>query len=278
MLLLLLMALLAQAPNADVPPVNSLRVATFNIRLNIPQDSLFAWPHRKEHAAALIRYHDADIVGVQEAFSGQLDDLLERLPGWQYVGVGRDDGRRGGEHSAILYKASRLEVLFDSTFWLSETPTVPGSLGWDARFPRVVTFARFRDRTTDKEFFVFNTHFDHEGPVARRSSARMLLETVHETAGSLPAIIMGDFNSTPESEPYTILASTLTDAREVSEEDHYGPEGTFYGFQVTDQPGPRIDHIFVLNGVKVRRHATLSDQWNGTYASDHLPVLVEVEI
>lgn len=255
-----------------------LNVMSFNIRYNAASDSLNAWPHRKDIVASQVLFHEAHIVGVQEALHGQMTDLKERLKGYGYVGGGRDDGKQKGEYSAIFYDSARLKVLQSETFWLSQTPNVPGAKGWDADFPRVVTWARLQDRKTGKTFFAFNTHFDHMGVVARRESAKVLLQSVKRIAGNAPAVITGDFNARPTDEPIQILTETgnpdrLTDAKAVSATPHYGPTGTFTGFQAKERDNDPIDYIFIKNGFKVLKHATLSQTWGGRFSSDHFPVL-----
>jgi len=258
-------------------------VMSFNIRYNNPGDSLNAWPYRKDLVASQIRFHEAHIIGVQEALHGQMMDLIERLPGYRYVGVGRDDGKEKGEYSAIIFDSTRLQLLLTKTFWLSPQPEVPGSKGWDAAITRIVTWAKFRDRKSKKEFFVFNTHFDHIGKEARRESAKMLIEKVNQLAGKSPAIITGDFNSIPTDEPIQVITDNsnplhLIDTRTVSRSAHYGPTGTFNGFrnkEINDDP---IDYVFIRNKVKVLKHATFSQTWNGRFSSDHFPMFVQVVI
>lgn len=256
-----------------------LNVMSFNIRYNTPNDSLNAWPHRIEKVNSQISFHKAHIVGVQEALVGQLKDMMQGLPGFKYLGVGRADGKEKGEFSAILYDTSRLQVIRSSTFWLAEKTDVPGKKGWDASFERVVTWAEFSDRKTGKTFFHFNTHFDHMGKVARKESAKLLLQKVQEIAGNTPVIVTGDFNAQPTDEPIQVLTDAnnplgLTDTRLVSETPHYGPSGTFNAFgpkEIHDQP---IDYIFIKKGFRVLQHATLSQTWKGLFSSDHFPVLV----
>ena len=260
-----------------------LNVMTFNIRLNTAGDSLNAWPYRKDNAASQIIFHEIHILGVQEALHDQMLDLKERLKRFKYVGVGRDDGKQKGEYSAIFYDTTRLQVLQTKTFWLSETPAVPGSKGWDASYTRVVTWAKFTDRKTRKTFFVFNTHFDHIGQVARRESAKIVLKTVKEVAGNAPAMFMGDFNSRPSDEPIGIIKSStgpsmLVDSKEISTTGHYGPTGTFNGFQSKEIHDDPIDYIFLKGKWKVTKHATISQTWGGRFASDHFAVLARVTL
>lgn len=253
-----------------------IRVMTFNIRYNTPSDGDNAWPNRKDRVAALIRFYSPDILGVQEALKGQMEDLAERLPEYAWIGVGRDDGKDAGEFSGIFYRTDRIELKENDTFWLSETPEVTGSKGWDAALPRIVTWAQFSDKKTGKEFYHFNTHFDHRGERAREESAALLVSRIQPVAGNLPAIVTGDFNFEPTAAPYKTMTDNLLDTYTLAGENHYGPEWTFSGFAVTDAEGPRIDYIYVREGISVFRHATLTDQWRGAYPSDHHPVLADL--
>jgi endonuclease/exonuclease/phosphatase family metal-dependent hydrolase len=249
---------------------------TFNIRVDLASDGANAWPNRKEIAASMIRFHEADLVGLQEALPGQLADLEALLPQFRRVGVGRGSDL-ADEASAILYRADRFELLAHDTFWLSETPSVRGSLGWDARYPRIVTWARLRDRLGGRVLVHFNTHFDHAGAVARRESALMLLRKIAEIAGAEPFVVTGDFNATPDSEPYRILTADplLRDAFAISRCPHHGPSGTWNGFKEIE-PGRRIDFVFVSHDSAVREHAALSDTFDNRFPSDHLPVLAVI--
>jgi endonuclease/exonuclease/phosphatase family metal-dependent hydrolase len=261
-------------------PIN---VISFNIRLNTPNDSANAWPYRKDIVASQILFHEAHLVGVQEALHIQMTELLERLPGFKYVGVGRDDGKEKGEYSAIFFDTSRIQLLATKTFWLSPEPEVPGSKGWDAAITRVVTWAKFRDRRTGKDFFAFNTHFDHIGKLARKESARLLIQKVNEIAGKAPVVITGDFNSAPMDEPIQVITDAanplrLVDARSITKTPHYGPTGTFNGFTSKETSDNPIDYVFIKNGVKVLKHATFSQTWRGRFSSDHFPMFAQVVI
>ena len=255
-----------------------LRVMTFNIRYNEPRDNENAWPNRKEKAAGVIRFHKADIVGVQEALIGQLKDLEVLLPDFTWCGAGRDDGMEKGEFSAILYRKGRFKLLDSKTTWLSETPLVAGSKGWGAHYARVITWAKFYDRVTKKTFFHLNTHFDHEIERSRQESARIMLKQASELPGKLPFIITGDFNTVEDSEPYRILTAAgnhIKDAGHSSLNPNFGPTSTFNAFGPL-QPKRKIDYIFVRDDVIVTEHGVLADQWDGLWASDHLPVLAEI--
>ncbi len=274
-LLFVLLCLSIQMQAQDLP------VMTFNLRFNNPGDGINAWPNRKQWAASQVSFHQADIVGVQEALYGQITDLLGMLPGFSFTGVGRDDGKEKGEFSAILYNNRRVKLLKSATFWLSETPDIPGSKSWDAAITRVVTWALFRDLKTKKEFYFFNTHFDHIGKIARRTSAEILLKKVKDIAGAQPAIITGDFNAHPDDEPIQVIMDPsnplhLTDSKAISAQPHYGPTGTFNAFQSKEQSDQPIDYIFLRGKFKVLQHATLSETWEGRFSSDHFPVLARI--
>jgi len=276
--LTLLVLTLADA-GSTAPFLRPLRVMTFNIRYATERDGENAWEHRKEYVASMIRFHKADAIGVQEALIGQIEYLQEQLPEYDWFGAGRDDGERAGEFCAVFYRADRLRVLRDSTFWLSETPENPG-LGWDAACPRVVTWGRFFDLENEKIFYLFNTHFDHRGQQARIESAKRLCARVNETESEIPAIVCGDFNAEPNSAVYRILTQTgtgrvLIDARAAARYPHHGPEVTFTGFGRDLSPGKRIDYIFISGPLQVRYHGNLSDTFDGRPPSDHMPVLVE---
>lgn len=258
-----------------------LRAMTFNIRLDLASDGPNSWPHRKEMVAALIRHEAPDLLGMQEVLVGQKQDLEKALPEYQLVGVARDDGREKGEYSPLAFRRDRYELIDSGTFWLSETPIVPGK-GWDAAYPRIATWALLRDRQSRRSIRVVNTHFDHVGVVARRESAAQLLRWLGQGASTrLPMILMGDFNSTPDDPGYKLLAdrsSGLRDARMASRAPVYGPPGTFNAFKIdADAPAP-IDHIFVSDRFAVERYAVVTQHWGGRLPSDHYPVIVDLTL
>ena len=252
-------------------------VATYNLRLNTPEDGLNAWPLRKEAVKELIRYHQIDLLGTQEGYAEQLEDLTGST-GFAYVGVGRDDGQRAGEHSAILYRSERFTMLAHGDFWLSPTPDVPGK-GWDAKCcNRISSWARLRERRSGREFYAFAVHFDHEGVIARRESAHLMLRKIREIAGDHPVLCLGDFNATPDSEPIGIMAAGMRDARHETLTPPYGPVGTFNDFRIDAPLQDRIDYIFLGPRWKVLRYAVLTDSVEGRFPSDHLPVVARVAL
>lgn len=266
----LTMAALSQEPCAT-----EIRVASYNIRMDTPRDSLNAWPHRKENVKALIRYHDFDIIGTQEGFIHQLKGILE-LPEYAYFGAGRDDGKQAGEHSAIIYKKDRFRIVDSGNFWLSETPEKPG-LGWDATCcNRICSWAKFADKNTEKEFYVFNVHFDHQGVIARQESGKLMVAKIKEIAKDAPVICTGDFNSTPETEQIKGMSALLNDAYSITKQPPYGPVGTTNAFRFTAPMKNRIDYVFVSRQFEVLKYAVLTDAKNQRYPSDHLPVVADV--
>ena len=256
----------------------NIQVITYNIRLNTPDDGINAWPNRSKQVAALLNFHEPDIFGLQEAFIGQIEDLQAQLPKMKWVGVGRDDGKKAGEYSPLFYNAEKYKALKQGWFWLSQTPEKPG-LGWDAACNRVCTWILLETEKKDKQFMVFNTHFDHKGTQARAESAKLILRKIKElNKDNLPVILMGDFNLTPEQAPIALITRELKDARSISKHPPYGPTGTFNGFDFNSPLKDRIDYVFVSDQVEVKDYAVLSDSKDLRYPSDHLPVFVNLEL
>lgn len=254
-----------------------INVATFNLRLDTPSDSLNSWSHRKEMVKSLIRFHDFDIFGTQEGFKHQLDGILE-LGNYAYTGAGRDDGKDAGEHSAVFYKTDRFELLKSGNFWYSETPGVP-SKGWDATCcNRICSWGKFREKKSGREFYFFNSHFDHQGKVARHNSSLLLLAKIKKIAGKLPVFCTGDFNATPDDDPIQVIYKDgkLRDSYQITKEPPYGTLGTFNNFDLHSPCSERIDYIWVTDGIVVRKYGVLNEQQYGRFPSDHFPVMVKV--
>ncbi len=255
----------------------SFNIITYNIRMNTPNDSSNAWPLRKDKVAGLLRFHQADIFNVQEALPEQMDDLMAAFPDFDHLGVGRDDGVRSGEHIAIFFKKVRFEKIKDGMFWLSENPEKPGK-GWDAAHNRTVTWIKLKDKTSKKSFFVFDTHFDNQGKVARDKAAQLTIKMMKEiNKEGLPLILTGDLNLTKTTQPVLSILGYLSDAMDKSIAPHYGPAGTSSGFTVK-LPTRKIDYIFINEKLTVLRHGHLSDSFGMFYPSDHLPVLAELKV
>lgn len=268
--LTILAAMLASIPS----PAQPIRLATYNVRYANEKDSGNLWKDRLPAVTALVRYHAFDIMGTQEALQGQLEDLSAALPGFARHGIGRDDGRQAGEHSAIFYRTDRFERLDAGDFWLSETPERPGP-GWDASLNRICSWVKLRDRSAGTVFHVFNAHYDHRGVQARIGSSRLVLRKLREIAGDGPAVFMGDLNGGRGSEWYLELAGSgiLKDSHALAT-SVYEPNGSFNGFRADAITADVIDHIFVTRHFSADRWAVLTDTYKGRFPSDHFPVTV----
>jgi len=285
---LLFFLLICQASVVVTAQTPSLQVMTFNIRFANKGDGVHDWEHRRPLVASIIRFHQVDLLGVQEALRSQLDDMVADMPEYEWFGVCRTDGSThpnpDGEFSAILYRKDRFERMDGNTFWLSQTPDKIGFVGWDAALPRIVTWAKFKDKQSGIIFYHFNTHFDHLGEQARAESAKLILKKIKEIAGDAKVVLTGDFNCSETEAPYKNITDTtlpfhLIDAMTISRIPHHGPIASFAGtFQISGLIDHRIDYLFVGKSIEVLRHAILSDNWNGDLASDHLPVLAEVRM
>lgn len=251
---------------------------SYNIKYATENDGENSWSHRKDHLTNQMKFYEPDVLGVQEALIGQLEHLKQNLNVYEYVGVGRNDGEEKGEFTAIFYNTHKFEALESNTFWLSETPDEP-SPGWDAAYPRICTYALLRNKDTKQEFWVFNTHFDHQGLEAREKSADLILSKIKEiNEQQRPVILMGDLNSEPGSKPINRLKQELSDSREVAKNLVFGPEGTFNAFEFTKPVDRRIDYIFTSpENINILKYAVLSDSKQLKYPSDHLPVFVLLE-
>lgn len=256
-----------------------MNVITFNIRYNTPNDGINAWPNRIEMVTGLLKFHEADLFGLQEALHGQILDVQKNMPGFDWFGVGRDDGEKGGEFSPIFYNKSKFILIESGTFWLSETPEKP-SKGWDAALNRVVTWGKFKSKVSGKLFYYYNTHFDHRGDEARKKSAEVITKKIREMAGNsgYPVILTGDFNLTPEAEGIANIKKYLRDSREITIAPPYGPTGTFNSFEWNAPMKDRIDYVFVNDRTDVLKYGVLTDSKEMRWPSDHLPVLVKVQL
>lgn len=259
---------------------STITIMTYNIKYDDKSETPTGWEQRKDRVRNLIDFYQPDFLGTQEAQAHQLEYLQANLDPMRFIGHGRDGGQKG-EFSALFYNASHFELVenSDSTLWLSPTPGQPGK-GWDAAFPRILTWGKFRSNQDKAELYVFNTHLDHVGDTARAESAKMILKTINKIAGDTPVVLTGDFNVTPETQPYAILTGSkrLRDSHKMAETSHIGPKFTFSGFRVDPNTDPRrIDYIFLSKRFSVNRHGAISDFSNGFYPSDHLPVISEIQ-
>lgn len=273
-----------QAPEIDLPSLRThgLRVASYNIRWPNPDDGLDRWDLRRHRVAQTLERLRPDIFGIQECYAFQAVYLMGQLPGYRIVGVGREDGATRGEMTAILYRADRLELLDHGHLWLSDTPDVVGSVGWDAALTRMATWVVVEDRATGDTWLFVNTHFDHAGPTARTESAKLLGRFIREKSAELgpdtPAVLMGDFNAGVDSAPYLALCGAMDGPRLIdayrAARNRVGQGesgGTFNGFR-NRQGGARIDWLLVSPNVITLEAGIDRARIDGRNPSDHDPV------
>ena len=252
-------------------------IVSYNIRYDNNWDIENSWEIRRSNIIQMLIKYSPSILGIQEGLLTQVQYIDSSLINYDYVGVGRDDGKNKGEFCAIYFDTSRYVLLKNSTFWLSETPDTI-SVGWDAALERICTYGLFKDRITKKEFWVFNTHFDHMGSIAREKSSGLILKRIKKiNRQSLPVILMGDFNSIPNSPPVKEIITELSDALQISKEKLHGPRGTFNGFNEDLPIEKRIDYIFTKK-LKVLSYRHINDRLeNNRHISDHLPVMIKIK-
>lgn len=240
-------------------------VGSYNIRLKVSSDSVKGnvWGKRCQVMCDQLNFMSPDIFGTQEVLHVQLLDMLDRLDGYAYIGVGRDDGNTGGEYAAIFYKTDRLRLLDYGNFWLNETPDRPG-LGWDAACIRICTWGKFASQTAtdDEAFYFFNLHMDHVGVVARREAAKLIVSKVREIAQGAPVIVTGDFNVDQNDEIYSIFTqSALLKDSYLASRIRFAENGTFNSFDTDLYTDSRIDHIFVSPSINVDAYGILTNSY-----------------
>lgn len=249
-----------------------LGVMTYNIRYDNPEDGANQWNNRKEQLISQLNFYQPDIFGTQEGLAHQLKEIEQGLDGYAYVGVGRDDGNQAGEFTAIFFNQNTMDLMEQSTFWLSPTPDEI-SKGWDAALPRICTYGLLKRKLDGRKFFVFNAHFDHVGHIARKESAQLVLKKIEVlNTDRLPVVFMGDLNLEPHQEGIQLILGKMQDTYTAAGKNVYGPKGTFNGFDVSKPVNRRIDYIFVANGFQVFKTGVLSAVFQTRYPSDHFPV------
>ena len=271
--------LLAAAAFTACGSATTLSVMTFNMRYDNPEDGADNWRFRRERIAGVIKAQEVDVLGTQELLSNQFDDLSGLLTGYQGVGVGRLDGAESGEYCAVFFRKDRFTLLDSGTFWLSETPEVVGSLGWDGACERIATWVVLRDRD-GREFFFIDTHLDHVGQVARDEGVSLLMKRIETLSGGRPVILTGDFNSEPGSSVVAHVQKdgVLRDAKAIAAQ-RSGTDWSFSDFgQIPEAERPLLDYIFVSGDIEAVRYEVLPDTFDGGYVSDHAPVMAVVKI
>lgn len=257
-----------------------LRVMSFNIRYGSANDGDNSWSLRRDLVLKTIRATQPDLLGMQEVLAVQGRFIQEGLPGYAFHGVGREDGREGGEFSPVMWRKDRFELVDSGHFWLSETPDEAGSKSWDSSLPRMVSWVALRDlRAGGREFVYANTHFDHRGPQARLESARLIQRRAAEVPYGMPIILTGDFNTTEADPPYAVLVKGSGEPGGVRFVDSYravhperaSDEASFNGWKPVVE-GSRIDWVLFTGGFTAEKAEINRTHENGRMPSDHYPV------
>lgn len=256
----------------------TINIMSYNIRYDNVNDGVNKWDNRKNDVLGIIEKYQPEIFGLQEGLYHQLKYLDSCLTIYKFIGVGRENGKLKGEFSPIFYDTSKFSLIKTSTFWLSDhSETI--SVGWDAVLERICTYGLFEHKSSKKQFWVFNTHFDHIGIKAREMSAKLILNKIKSlNKNGLPVVFMGDLNSEPNSKPIKIISEKLNDGITISKNPFNGPLETFTGFSINLKENKRIDYIFVKD-LNVTYYSHIDDKMkNNNFISDHLPIFISVSL
>jgi len=258
-----------------------LKIASYNIQYDNPRDSVNTWKKRLPGVVYIFNKYQFDIVGGQEPYLAQLNDLMPQIPDYAYIGI----NIRGttnilkGHYTPIFYKKEKFDVLDWGTFWFSETPDKPGR-GWDAHSNRICTWVKFKEKKEGKEFFFFNIHFDHKGVIARRESPKLLLSKIKEIADGYPLFVTGDFNTNQHHDNYKVLneSGLVKDSYHLAKRIRNRNTPTFNGYRAELKGTNRIDHIYVSlsPALDIKSYRILTDSYKGMYPSDHFPIMLEI--
>lgn len=254
-----------------------MKVLSYNLRVDFGGDGENNWKYRRDLLANQIAFYNPDFFGTQEGKLHQLQYIDSVLTNHNYIGISRDNSKTDGEFCAIFFNKNSYKCVSEATFWLSPTPEIR-SKGWDAALERISTYGLFEDLKTRRQFYVVNTHLDHIGELARTNGVQLIVDRIKSVnLKNLPVILMGDFNSAPNSIPYQTISKFMNDSKSISQSKPFGPSGTFNGFKFHEPVTILIDYIFTSKEtIDVLKHAVLSDSKDCKYPSDHLPVYVEL--
>ena len=276
LILFLACAAVAFGATSCAEKTSEIKVMSYNVRMNSSpaSDGDNFWDFRKHASITMINEEQPTVFGVQEATASQMEYLVENLPDYGYIGVGREDGKSSGEHMSIFYRKDQVELLDGGTFWLSETPEEP-TKGWDAACKRSCTWTKMRMKDTGKEFAYINTHLDHVGKVAQREGLALICKRFAEIVPvGMPAFLTADFNALTNDPIFEPLNAEMLDARvEAPETDN---RATYNGFKPggEDNADLVIDHIF-YRGAEAHTFKVLRDKnYGAPFISDHYPVVM----
>jgi endonuclease/exonuclease/phosphatase family metal-dependent hydrolase len=260
----------------NIQAQETLKVMSWNIRLDTPHDGKFAWDFRKEKFVAFLKEQKADLAGFQEVLHNQLTYTADHLTEYSWFGVGRTDGKMAGEYSPVFFKTERFDFLQGGNFWLSEEPETAGSKGWDAAYERIVSWVQLFDKNSGDTLWFFNTHFDHIGEEARKNSALLILSKINELTNGQTTILTGDLNVKPDNEAYKMMSnppSLLFDSRKIAFGSKMYEQDTFTGFDDDPSNDSLIDYIFHTQTLQPHSYEVFLPNTDGFYLSDHLPVV-----
>jgi endonuclease/exonuclease/phosphatase family metal-dependent hydrolase len=285
-------SLLVSCAGSNTDAAVELRVMSFNIRYGTADDGENSWSNRHQLVKNVIAEQSPDILGTQEALKFQLDELTRELDGYGLIGVGRDDGRQAGEHSAILYRSARLDEIESGTFWLSDTPEVPGSKSWGNQITRICSWALLTDRASGSRFYVYNVHLDHQSQAARERAVELIAARIGNRSSPDPVILTGDFNAGEDNPAMRYLRGEIERAHAASDGAAPSPHlrdtfravhpdssnvGTFNAFR-GDTSGEKIDAVLVSSEWGVSSAAIVRTSVDGRYPSDHFPVVATISL
>ena len=253
---------------------NDLKVISYNIRYNNLNDGINKWDNRKETLFNFLEDEYPDFIGMQEVLENQLNELQINLKDYSFIGIGREDGQNKGEFSPLFYLKDSYNVIKTSTFWLSDTPDKV-SVGWDAALERICTYGYFESKKMKRRFWVFNTHFDHMGGVARKKSIELIMSKIDKlNTENDPVVLMGDFNLIPISDPIKVLSEKFIDSFSINSNNLIG---TYNGFSELYDNSRRIDYIFSKGLIlKSSENVAVKTPYGG-WASDHHPILTTLK-
>lgn len=256
----------------------TINIITYNIRYENSRDGINSWKNRNTYLCNFLKKGKFDVLCLQEVLHHQLIDIADALKDYSFVGVGRNDGKTKGEFAPIFYKKTLFDEIESGIFWLSEHPKLAGSIGWDAKQPRIATWIILQSKKSSKKVVVINTHFDDKGRLARQEGLNMILDSI--STYSCPVILAGDFNENPNSKLYLSISkkdSLLMDTDLISSR-RKGTKYTYHGFgRIPSDKRQKIDYVFVKGIQSVKQvHIPEETPTKGIFLSDHNPILVKL--
>lgn len=275
---------------AAVDLIHPVKTVSWNIRLDTPNDAELAWPHRAGKVIQQLQQQQPDIVGLQEVMLHQLVRIESAMPGYQRIGVGRDDGKDAGEFSPLFVRSSRFVIKNSGTFWfhpswLPDTPTQQGpeqigQPGWDAALPRICSWALLEDKQSGKQLRVLNLHLDHQGAEARRESIKLIAAKIQhwQQTSAAPVVVMGDFNPSAGDGLLAQIETSLPQYQDVLAftTKPQGPDYSFIPWRGTETDAVRLDFMLLRKDqFKVPAAGIIADGPPTQY-SDHLALWAEL--